>query len=99
MNVAGADWEKRVSELWTEIDRYYEDEFVGLADALVAELPPESAIGLFELGGALDSPVTQIGRFRCTGPRWTQAWWVSVAGELPSRWPALSGILGNHKTH
>jgi len=55
MNVAGADWEKRVSELWTEIDRYDEDEFVGLVDALVAELPPGSAIGLFERGGALDS--------------------------------------------
>ncbi len=55
MTVAGADWEKRVSELWTEIDSYDEDEFVGRIDSLAAELPPGSAIGLFERGAACDS--------------------------------------------
>jgi len=55
MTVAGADWEKRVSKLWVEIDRYDEDEFVGRVDALVAELPSGSAIGLFERGAAFDS--------------------------------------------
>jgi len=55
MTVAAVDWEQRISELWTEIDRYDEDEFVGRVDALVAELPPGSAIGLFERGAAFDS--------------------------------------------
>lgn len=55
MTVAGADWEKRVSELWTEMGRYDDDEFVGRVDGLVAELPAGSAIGLFERGAALDS--------------------------------------------
>ncbi|MGH2410254.1 MAG: tetratricopeptide repeat protein, partial [Chloroflexota bacterium] len=55
MTVASANWEKRISELWTEIDRYDEDEFVGRIDTLVAELPPGSAIGLFERGAAFDS--------------------------------------------
>ncbi len=55
MTVAGADWEKRVSDLWTEMDSYDEDEFVSRIDALAAELPPGSAIGLFERGAACDS--------------------------------------------
>jgi hypothetical protein len=55
MTVSSEDWEKRVSELWAEIDRYDEDEFVDIIDALVAELPPGSAIGLFERAAAFDS--------------------------------------------
>lgn len=55
MAVADADWEKRIAALWAQIDDYDEDEFVGLVDALAAELPAGSAIGLFERGAALDS--------------------------------------------
>jgi tetratricopeptide (TPR) repeat protein len=55
MNTADANWEKRVSKLWGEIDSYDEDDFVDRVDAIVAELPPRSAIGLFERGAALDS--------------------------------------------
>lgn len=55
MTVADADWEKRVSELWAEMDRCDEDELVGRVDALAAELPPGSAIGLFERAAAFDS--------------------------------------------
>lgn len=55
MSSPGADWEQRVSELWTETDRYDEHEFVARVDALVAELPPESGIGLFERAAAHDS--------------------------------------------
>ncbi len=55
MTVADGDWEKRVSKLWSEMDGYDEDEFVGLVDALAAELPPGSAVGLFERAAALDS--------------------------------------------
>lgn len=55
MTVPDADWEKRISGLWTEMDSYDGDELVVRVDALVAELPPGSAIGLFERAGAFDS--------------------------------------------
>lgn len=55
MTVAGADWEQRAAQLWTEMDGYAEEDFVDRVDALVAELPPGSAIGLFERGAAFDS--------------------------------------------
>jgi tetratricopeptide repeat protein len=52
---ANADWEKRLSDLWSVIDDHDEQEFVALIDGLAAELPPESAIGNFERAGARDS--------------------------------------------
>lgn len=55
MSTADSAWEKRVDELWKAIDAYQPDEFVARLDALVCELPPESAIGLFETGSAQDS--------------------------------------------
>jgi hypothetical protein len=55
MSATDVDWEKRVSELWAEIDGFDETDFIGRIDALVAELPPGSAIGLFERGAAFDS--------------------------------------------
>jgi len=51
----GADWEQRVAELWAELDNCEDDEFVARVDRLAAELPPGSAIGLFERGAARDS--------------------------------------------
>lgn len=55
MTVAGAKWEKRVSELWAELDSYDEDEFVDRIAVLADELPAGSGIGLFERGAAFDS--------------------------------------------
>ena len=55
MITRGEDWEQRISELWAAIDDHDENEFVALIDRLVAELPPGSAIGLFERAAALDS--------------------------------------------
>lgn len=55
MTGVGADWEKRNAELWAQMDRYDEDEFVAHVEALAAELPPGHAIGIFERGAALDS--------------------------------------------
>jgi tetratricopeptide (TPR) repeat protein len=48
-------WEKRIADLWMAIDDYDADDFVAQVDALVAELPFGSAIGLFERGAAQDS--------------------------------------------
>ena len=44
-----------MSDLWATIDDFPPNEFVARIDALVAELPAGSAIGLFERGGARDS--------------------------------------------
>ncbi len=55
MSVADAVWEERLARLWSDIDRYAESDFVARIDAHVGELPPGSAIGLFERGAALDS--------------------------------------------
>jgi len=48
-------WEQRIAELWLAIDQYEPEDFVDRIDILVAELPPGSAIGLFEQGCAQDS--------------------------------------------
>ncbi len=50
-----SDWEKRIGDLWTAIDDYGAEDFVARVDDLAAELPPGSAIGLFERGAAQDS--------------------------------------------
>lgn len=50
-----ADWEKRIAELWTTIDDHDADDFIARIDALVAELPPGSAVGSFERGCVRDS--------------------------------------------
>jgi len=55
MAVADADWEKKVSELWADIDKFDEVDLVARIEELAAELPPGNAIGLFERGAALDS--------------------------------------------
>ena len=48
-------WEKRVAELWNALDESEPAEFVAQLDVLAAELPPGSAVGLFERGAAQDS--------------------------------------------
>jgi tetratricopeptide (TPR) repeat protein len=55
MSDAGTDWEQRVSDLWARIEQHEEQEFRSHMDALVAELPAGSAIGLFERASAFDS--------------------------------------------
>jgi hypothetical protein len=99
MTVAGSDWEKRVSELWTEMNRYDEDEFAAASMRWSPSYHREARSGCSSVVQRSIPPVAQIGRFCCTQPRSTQAWWASVAGELSSRWPARSGTLGIHKTH
>lgn len=48
-------WDARVAQMWATIDTYDADAFIARIDALVAELPPHSAIGLFERASAQDS--------------------------------------------
>ena len=48
-------WEGRLAGLWSALDEYEPAVFVAELDALVAELPPDNAIGLFERAAAQDS--------------------------------------------
>jgi tetratricopeptide (TPR) repeat protein len=49
------DWEQRLANLWGSMDQHTEQEFLARMDQLVAELPPNNAIGLFEKASARDS--------------------------------------------
>ncbi|MFF9404248.1 tetratricopeptide repeat protein [Streptomyces anandii] len=52
------DWEDRVTAAWARFDDYGEDEapaFRAVIDALAAELPADSPLGLFERACAWDS--------------------------------------------
>jgi len=50
-----ADWERRLSELWSSLDEHSEEEFLARMEQLTAELPAESAVAAFERAGAFDS--------------------------------------------
>ena len=50
-----SDWEQRLAGAWASIDQRSEAEFVAAIEALAAELPPGSGIGLFERAAAFDS--------------------------------------------
>jgi len=49
------DWDSRIAEAWAAFDAYEEADFRALIDELVAELPPDDPVGLYERGGAFDS--------------------------------------------
>ena len=55
MSTANPAWELRAAELWKAIGAHDPDDFVARINALVSELPTNSAIGLFEQGAAQDS--------------------------------------------
>lgn len=50
-----AGWEQRNADLWAAIDDHDEADFLAEVEKLAAELPPDSAIGLFERASAHDS--------------------------------------------
>jgi hypothetical protein len=49
------DYERRSQELWATIETYSEQEFLEKVAALVADLPPDSALVAFERACAFDS--------------------------------------------
>lgn len=55
MNSSNTGWEQRIAQAWLTIDEMPAEAFVGQIERLVAELPPQSAIGLFERACAQDS--------------------------------------------
>jgi Tetratrico peptide repeat len=54
-NTIDPTWSARADALWKHFDDFTPEEFVTKVDALVAELPPDDPIGLFERGSAQDS--------------------------------------------
>jgi tetratricopeptide (TPR) repeat protein len=55
MTDTNAPWEARVADLWKAIDDHVPEAFVARLDVLLSELPPGSAVALFERGAAQDS--------------------------------------------
>ncbi|MGH8836657.1 MAG: tetratricopeptide repeat protein [Actinomycetes bacterium] len=49
------DWERRLANAWASLDEYVHAEFRALIEKLIAELPADSTIGLFERAAAFDS--------------------------------------------
>jgi tetratricopeptide (TPR) repeat protein len=49
------EWEQRLSDLWASIDDHSEQEFLTRMEQLVAELPADSAVAVFERASSLDS--------------------------------------------
>jgi tetratricopeptide (TPR) repeat protein len=49
------EWEDRLAAAWASIDERAEAEFLMLIEQLIAELPAEDAVGLFERAASLDS--------------------------------------------
>jgi hypothetical protein len=64
-----SDWEQRTAALWAAIDEHEPEDFRERIEALVAELPPGSPAGLFELASANDS----TGRPEQAAPLYRQA--------------------------
>jgi tetratricopeptide (TPR) repeat protein len=62
-----ADWERRLELLWASIDARDEDDFLSTMGELVAELPADDPVGLFEHASAFDSTGHRnqaVGRYR-----------------------------------
>ncbi len=55
MTAAQPEWEERITRLWATMDDCDPDDFLSKMQALTAELSPDNAIGMFELGSANDS--------------------------------------------
>ena len=75
------EWEQRVSDLWASIDDHSEDEFLTRMEQLVAELPADSAVALFERASALDS----TGHSDLAAPLYRQALDLGLHGERRRR--------------
>jgi tetratricopeptide (TPR) repeat protein len=71
------EWEERVSELWASIDEHSEEEFLTRMEQLVAELPADSAVAVFERASSFDS----TGHSDLAVPLYRQALELGLDGE------------------
>jgi tetratricopeptide (TPR) repeat protein len=75
------DWERRVAATWSAIDERSEQDFLALIEKLIAELPADSGVGLFERAASLDS----TGRSDLAVPLYRQALEHGLTGERRRR--------------
>lgn len=78
---SNADWEQRISALWASIDEHSEEEFLARMEELVAELPEDSAVAVFERAASLDS----TGHSDLAVPLYRQALELGLPGERRRR--------------
>ena len=71
------EWEQKLSELWASFDETTEEEFLTRMEKLVAELPADNAVAVFERAGALDS----TGHSDLAVPLYRQALKLGLNGE------------------
>jgi hypothetical protein len=79
--MGNAEWEDRLAAAWAAGDSLTDDELRGRIATLVAELPPGSAVGLFERAGSFDS----TGRSDLAVPLYRQALDAGLTGERRRR--------------
>lgn len=75
------DWDQRLADLWASIDEHGEQAFLSKMELLVAELPADSAVGVFERASALDS----TGHSDLAVPLYRQALLVGLPGQRRRR--------------
>jgi hypothetical protein len=75
------EWEQRVSDLWASIDAHSEEKFLTRMEQLVAELPADSAVVVFERAASLDS----TGHSDLAVPLYRQALELELPGERRRR--------------
>lgn len=75
------EWEQRVADLWASIDAHNEENFLTRMEQLVAELPANSAVALFERAASLDS----TGHSDLAVPLYRQALELGLHGERRRR--------------
>ncbi|MGK5531088.1 tetratricopeptide repeat protein [Streptomyces sp. URMC 129] len=88
--VDGSEWERRLADAWASADRHGADGLVAVIEKLAAELPPDSAVGLFERAAALEA----TGRPALAEPLFRRALDRGLSGERRRRAViALAGTL------
>ena len=75
------EWETRQAALWAALDDLGEDEFLSKMRALVAELPADDPVGIFECAASLDS----TGHADLAVPQYRQALALGLTGERRRR--------------
>ena len=75
------EWETRQAALWAALDDLGEDEFLSKMRALVAELPADDPVGIFERAASLDS----TGHADLAVPQYRQALALGLTGERRRR--------------
>lgn len=76
-HVTSIEWERRLSARWASIDDHTESEFLNQMEQLLAELPADSAVAVFERAGSLDS----TGHSDLAVPLYRQAIKLGLGGE------------------